>query len=107
MIKLAFFVVRRPEFTAEQFREHAVNVHVPLLMKLPGLKKFVLNFRQPIQAPGQLEIDAMPELWFESMAAFQQSLSGSPEGEAVRKDRATFVDESKSQWLAFDEQNIL
>ncbi len=29
MIKLAFFVVRRPEFTAEQFREHAVNVHVP------------------------------------------------------------------------------
>jgi uncharacterized protein (TIGR02118 family) len=107
MIKLAFFVVRRPGLSAEQFREHAVNVHVPLLMKLPGLKKFVLNIRQPLQAPGQLEIDAMPELWFESMATFQQSLSGSPEGEAVQKDRAKFVDESKSQWVALDEQNII
>ena len=106
MIKLVFFVARRSDLSFEQFKEHALSVHAPLVAKLPGLRKFVLNLRQPIEAPGQLPCDAMPEFWFDSMAQFQQALFGSPEGEEVRRDRAAIMDEAQSQWLAVEEHSV-
>ncbi len=106
MIKLAFFVSRHPELSRAQFRDHAESVYLPLLKQLPGLKRLVLNFRQSVEGPGQLEIDVMAELWFDSMATYQHAIHGSTQGEAVRKDRAGFFDETRSKWMLCEETSV-
>jgi uncharacterized protein (TIGR02118 family) len=105
VIKLAFFVRRHPELSVEQFRDHALTVYLPLLKKLPGLKKIVLNFSQEAEGTGRSNIDVMAELWFDSIDRHQKALH-SPQGDAVRKDRHGFFDETRSTWALLEEMTI-
>lgn len=65
MIKLVLLFKKREDLTTEQFLAHWKNVHVPLVLKLPNIKRYVIS--PFVGAPsGHSDFDGMAELWFES-----------------------------------------
>jgi uncharacterized protein (TIGR02118 family) len=72
------------------FDEHYANKHIPLVEKIPGLRRFEAG-----KVLGTPDGSAPPfyhlaELWFDDGAALESSF-GSPEGRAAGADVETFA----------------
>lgn len=71
------------------FDQHYKDVHVPLALKMPGLKK--LEVAKVTGAPGgEPPFYLIAELYFENIEALNASMT-SPEGKAAAKDVSTFA----------------
>jgi uncharacterized protein (TIGR02118 family) len=105
MFKTMFFLYRRPDLTPDAFRRYSDDVHVPLVARVPGIDRYVVNHTllNPAGVPGAC--DAVSELWFASSDVFQQAL-GSAEGAAVLSDQANYLDMERTYVLFVDEQSI-
>jgi uncharacterized protein (TIGR02118 family) len=105
MLKFIVVVYKRPDLTREQFRRHLQDVHGPLAMNLPGLRKYVQNFicADPKRAPGW---DAIVELYFDNWASMEAAWA-SPQGAASDADLPTFVDLTRTTWSAVEEITVL
>lgn len=85
MVKLVA-IYTRPE-DVQAFETHYREIHVPLVRKMPGLKKLEVTrfFGSP---KGDPRYYMMAEMYFESKEALFASVS-SPEGKAAGKDIMT------------------
>lgn len=72
------------------FDKHYAETHIPLVKKMPGLKKFQLSQGAVASPAGPSGIHLIATLIFDSMAAVQASF-GSPEGQAAAGDVAKFA----------------
>ncbi|ELZ84705.1 hypothetical protein C453_11841 [Haloferax elongans ATCC BAA-1513] len=81
-------VVRKDEYTHEEFVERWTGEHADLAKDLPGLKKYVTSLPT---APERSEYDGIVELYFEDMESLKAAFS-SEIGEAVNADAAEFID---------------
>lgn len=86
MIKAIFFLKRRPDISAEQFRDHYESSHVKLAEKYIGhlLLKYTRNYPQfatlnpsnnkpgAPPAPYDVGYDAITEMWFPDQAAAEE-----------------------------------
>ncbi|MGC8015962.1 EthD family reductase, partial [Salmonella enterica] len=76
MIKTVGLLTRKSGWTHTQFMKHWVEVHAPLAMAVPGLRRYVQNHvkgertRADIE-PIPVEIDGIAELWFDDQAALE------------------------------------
>lgn len=105
MVKVILLLHRRPGMSQEQFRRYWREVHAPLLLRLPGLRRLVLNYALPA-GPGRAPAcDGVGEDWFDSAEAMQAALA-SPEGQAVAADAPNFVDLSKVQMVVVEEDEV-
>lgn len=106
MFKIMFFLYRRADWGAEEFQRYSSDVHVPLVSKVPGLQRYVVN--HTLANPGGVEhaCDGVAELWFASAEAFQAAL-GSAEGAAALADQANYLDMGRTHALIVGEQAIL
>ncbi len=87
MIKL--IALYKNPANVDAFEEHYANVHVPLVEKIPGLRK--TEWTRMLAAPdGTAPYYMMYEMYFENMAAYQAALQ-SPENKAAAKDLMTFA----------------
>lgn len=87
MVKLV--VLYAPPEDKAAFEAHYRNVHMPLAMKLPGLRKCELGWVKG--APGgEARYHLVGELYFDDMAALKAALK-SPEGMAAGKDVMGFA----------------
>lgn len=72
------------------FDEHYASTHVPLVQKIPNLRRFepgkVLGTPDGSTAPFYF----LAELWFDSAQDLEAAM-GSPEGQAAGADVATFA----------------
>jgi uncharacterized protein (TIGR02118 family) len=80
---------RRTDMGYEDFKKHWLDVHAELCVKIPGLKKYAVNFVVK-DAPTPLGFDGFSELWFEDEAALNASLT-SAEGKALLADLPNFA----------------
>lgn len=71
------------------FDKHYREVHLPLAMKLPGLKKCELAWVKGSPG-GEARYHLVAELYFEDKAALKAALN-SPEGAATAKDVMSFA----------------
>jgi uncharacterized protein (TIGR02118 family) len=100
MIKTVGLLTRKSGWTHEQFMKHWVDVHAPLALKVPGLRRYVQNHlkgertRADIETTA-LEIDGIAELWFDDQAALEAA-SRTPEMKALHADGALFIGRIKS-----------
>jgi len=102
MLKFVVVVYRRPELTREQFRQHMREIHGPLAMNLPGLRKYVQNFvcsDPKRQSPGW---DAIVELYFDDWSSMEAAWT-SPQGAASDADLAVFADLTRTTWSVVEE----
>jgi uncharacterized protein (TIGR02118 family) len=105
MFKTMFFLYRRSDFTAEDFRRYSDEIHVPIVARVPGLDRYVVNhcLLNPAGVAGTC--DAIAELWFPSSDVFQQAL-GSAEGVAALADQSNYLDMERTHVLFVEEQLV-
>ena len=99
MIKLMYILKRREGMSREEFRDYWLKTHAPLVLKMPKLRKYVVNV-----SSGDSEFDGVAELWFDTADDMDMALK-SEEGKAVVKDAGNFV--SKAYVLTVEEHSIL
>ena len=107
MIKVAFLNKRRADMTRDEFIRYSKEVHVPLVARLPGLKRYVVTYNA-VNDPtdGLLDYDALIEIWFDSVEDFQTAYH-SPEAEAAKTEYPNFMDASVTQWMMGEEYEVL
>jgi uncharacterized protein (TIGR02118 family) len=100
MIKSVSLLVRKPGMTPEQFMKHWVEIHAPLALEVPGLRRYVQSHiledrKRPDVPPLDVEIDGIAELWYDDRDSLARALA-SPEGKALYADGALFIGRIKT-----------
>jgi uncharacterized protein (TIGR02118 family) len=108
MVKVMFFLYRRPDLDRDAFERYSREIHVPLVSRAPGLRRYVVSHALPggvIPSDARDACDAVAELWFDSVDAFQQAIA-SPEGAAALADQANYLDLTRTYALLGDEHVV-
>lgn len=91
-VKLVALVKRKWGMSLEEFRRHSLEVHGPLDLALPGLRRYVqCHARDALYGIGETPFDAVSCLWFDSPEAVDAALA-SPENAAGAADLANFLE---------------
>jgi len=94
---------KTPKDTAA-FDKHYFEVHVPLVKKIPGLKKYEVS-QGPVASPaGPSGLHLVATLYFDNMAAVQAGF-GSAEGRAAAADVQKFAT-AGADILLFDNREV-
>jgi len=90
----------------EAFDRHYFDIHVPLALKIPGLRRYEVS-DGPIATPvGASDIHRIGTLHFDDLAAIETAFA-SPEGQAAGADRRLFApDQSGVQMFLFDSRDV-
>jgi uncharacterized protein (TIGR02118 family) len=100
MIKTIGLLTRKDGWTHQQFMKHWVEIHAPLALAVPGLRRYVQNHiegerTRPDIPDTPVEIDGIAELWFDDQAALEAA-ARTPEMKALHADGAKFIGRIKS-----------
>ena len=108
MIKLVLLFRKREDLTLEQFLAHWNEVHVPLVLKIPNIRRYVTStvIGTPGGGSGQRDYDGMAELWFDSEASAFASLD-TPETLATGVDGRNFIMKGSLRRFFCTEKEIL
>ena len=106
MVKLIVLIPRRVDRSQEEFRRYLDEKHLPLVKRLPGLQRLVINYPMPAPDGTAPAYDAVAEDWFESPEAMQSAFA-SPEGQAVYADTPNYADVDRLALLAVHESTIV
>jgi uncharacterized protein (TIGR02118 family) len=87
MINAVLVVSRLPGLDHTEFNEHWLDVHGPLVAKLPGLRRYIQN-HGIVDAGFSMTHDGWSELWFDDLASLLAALK-TPEWRAVLDDAET------------------
>lgn len=88
------------------FEKHYLETHVPLALKLPGLRRYEISRAPVVTFGGARDIYMIATLLFDDMEAIQTCFA-SPEGRAARADREILAprDEDYDMFL-FDTDDV-
>jgi uncharacterized protein (TIGR02118 family) len=95
MVKSLSLLVRRDGMTHEQFMKHWVEIHGPLALKVPGLRRYVQSHivdrrgRPDVPDIG-VEVDGIAETWYDDAEAMARAVA-TPEMKALHADGALFI----------------
>ncbi|HEU5192886.1 MAG TPA: EthD domain-containing protein [Methylomirabilota bacterium] len=100
MIKSVTLLTRKPGLTHEQFMRHWVEIHAPLALRVPGIRRYVQTHlleerTRPDIPSSDFEIDGVAELWYDDHDSMRRALA-SPEGKALYADGALFIGQVKT-----------
>jgi uncharacterized protein (TIGR02118 family) len=103
VIKAIILISRREGTSPEEFARHFNEQHRPLVAKLPGLRKLVVNHVLPNPNGPPPAYDAVAENWFDDPAAMAAAFAA-PEGQAILADAENFLDLDVLQILVAEEE---
>lgn len=106
MLKFMVVLNRRPDLTPEQFRRHLQEVHGPLVLKFPGLRKYAQNYPCPDSKRKHPGWDAIVEVYLDSWEAMEAAWASS-QGAASDADLPAFADLSRTTWSVVEEITLL
>lgn len=102
MISLIVAARRRADLTREEFVDHWLNRHGPLVLSVPEFAKYLKRYvLHPFDADGEghslvlgavPEYDGVGELWFDSHAAMIAAFNEPRYLEIIRPDEDRFLD---------------
>jgi uncharacterized protein (TIGR02118 family) len=105
VVKVIVLLPGRGDMSREAFEQHLRETHVPLVAKLPGLRRVVLNWVLPDPNEPPPAYDAVAEDWFDDAAAMGAAFA-SPEGQAVAADVPNYLDPSRFALLVVEEEDV-
>jgi len=97
--KVTAFNDKKEGMTRQEFMDYSTKTHVPLVLEMPGLRGYVLNFALPDDEAAPH--DAVVELWFDSEEDFAKAME-SEEGQRALADAPNFM-KMPVQTMAVDE----
>ena len=105
VLKLMVLLPRRADLSREAFDRYLRDTHAPLVARLPGLRRLVVNHVLPDPGGAAPAYDAISEDWFDSPEALQAALA-SPEGQAVNADAPNLLDLARLQFFVVQEEDV-
>lgn len=93
---------RRAGWSRERFRRHLREVHAPLAIVIPQLRRYVQNFAAADAADGEPPWDAMIEFWFDDRAAFEAAWQ-SAQGRRAAADNPSCMDMARTSSAVVEE----
>jgi uncharacterized protein (TIGR02118 family) len=103
VIKVVVLLPRRSDISREDFERYMQETHLPLVTKMPGMRRLVVNWVLPDPNGSEPAYDAVAEDWFDDAQAMSAALA-SPEGKAVVEDTPNFLDMSRFRLLVTNEE---
>lgn len=85
-----FLVKKKDDMSFDAFRAHQLHTHVPLALKLPGLRGYRLTFYPPNDGMRQA-VDAIAQVTFADAAAYEAAMA-SPQGQRALADLPNMLD---------------
>ncbi|HBX78201.1 MAG TPA: hypothetical protein DEG43_11170 [Acidimicrobiaceae bacterium] len=112
MIRLTATLFRNPELTHQEFLEHWMGSHGPLIASLPNLSKHIVRYEQhPRAGDGPLfgteGCDGVTVQWFESEAGFLGFLSEPDYQTYIAPDEKVFLDMNRVQFVLTSEPTVV
>jgi len=109
MIKVLGLLTRKPSLTHEAFVDHWLNVHGPLALAVPGIRRYVQSHiagtrTRPDIPETAVEVDGIAEIWYDDEEAMQRA-AASPEMKRLTDDGALIISQIKSYII--DEKEII
>jgi uncharacterized protein (TIGR02118 family) len=102
MIKVVVLLRRRDGMSREEFERYWREQHLPLVAKIPGLRRLVLSRVLPGPDGSPPAFDAVVEDWFDDQQALSAA-SASPPWQAVVADAPNLLDMARFQILVVEE----
>ena len=95
MIKLLSLLTRKPGISHEQFVRHWYDIHGPLALAVPGVRRYVQSHitgtrSRPDSPDTDVEVDGIAELWYDDLAAYEKA-AATPEMKRLTDDGALFI----------------
>lgn len=108
MVKLFAMLPRKEGTTHEEFVEHWLERHGPLIAGTPELARHIVRYEQHVRhRPGALSgndgYDGVTVQWFESMDQFVGFMSEPAYAELVHPDEQRFLDMERLVFLVTEE----
>jgi hypothetical protein len=108
-MKTLALIARRPDLSRAEFREHYEDVHAPLAVRtlLDGTTRYVRHHLRDALF-GEPAFDVVTGFWYRDAAAAAEILrrTGTPAGEAIRRDELTFMDKPANTFFAVTERVV-
>ena len=100
MIKSVSLLTRKAGMTHAQFVKHWVEVHAPLALAVPGLRRYVQSHiveerTRPDIPTTDVEVDGIAELWYDDREVMARA-HASRQAKALFADGALFIGQIKS-----------
>jgi uncharacterized protein (TIGR02118 family) len=100
MIKSISLLTRKAGMTHAQFVKHWVEVHAPLALAVPGLRRYVQSHivderTRPDIPTTDVDIDGIAELWYDDRDAMARAVA-TPQATALFDDGALFIGRIKT-----------
>jgi uncharacterized protein (TIGR02118 family) len=105
MVKVFVLLPRRPEMSRPDFERHLRETHLPLVAKMPGVRRLVINWVLPDSNGPAPDFDAVAEDVFDDAQAVEAALA-SVEGKAVADDAPNFLDMSRFRLMITESEDI-
>ena len=121
MVKIIYCLRKKPDISKEEFYDHWVNKHGPLVAKYAntlGIKRYVQSHTTALDLNDFIKTtsgnadyyDGVAEIWLESREAFLAA-GGKPEAQEanalIQEDAQKFVDSSSSCVFFTEEHTIV
>ena len=103
MLKFMVVLHKKPEMNQEQFHRFLREVHGPLALKIPGLRRYVQNHVMEDANRKHPGWSAIVELYFDDWSAMEAAWA-TAEGKTATADVAEFADLSLSRWSVVEEE---
>jgi uncharacterized protein (TIGR02118 family) len=97
MLKFMVVLYKKPGTSEEEFHRFLREVHGPMALKLPGLRRYVQNHVVQDSKRAHPGWSAIVELYFDDREAMEAAWA-TPEGEAATADVGEFADLRLSRW---------
>jgi uncharacterized protein (TIGR02118 family) len=109
MIKMVGLLTRKEGITHEEFVRHWYDIHGPLALAVPGIRRYVQSHitgtrTRPDIPETDVQVDGIAELWYDDQETAQRA-GASPEMKALTDDGALFIGQIKT--FVIEERQII
>jgi uncharacterized protein (TIGR02118 family) len=105
MLKFMVVLYKKPGMSESQFHDFLRDVHGPMALKMPGLRKYLQNHVAPDPVREHPGWSAIVELYFDDWNSMEGAWA-TPEGQAATADVGQFADLSRTSWSVVQEEEF-
>ena len=108
LLKRVSFIKRKPGLSPEEFSHYWRDVHGPLALQMPGIRRYVQCHVTPqTYEKGEPAYDGVAQIWFETMADLQYAMNSQEYKEGAQPDGLKFVDPEHLVHLLTEENRVV
>ena len=105
MIHLHYFITRKPGIDESEFHRYWLEVHGPIAMKIPQIRRYVQSHRIPGMSQNST-YDGVAEVFFEGLDEVAAFHSAKEYLEGALADEPNFIDMKRVEWMATHDRVI-